>query len=171
MLSFLKRFFGQAVKSAGSIAPDSPIGTAAPAASTKSGIAADKKPQPVGAASQMGAAIRFTSDEAVAEPLWRKVATKRDVTAEQLKAWTCSKCGAALPNLDAEKTLKCASCGTVFRVPQASTSRPDGVYFNGGNIVIHGSVVGGDLVSVNTTKTQALSEMFAELSKQSSDSE
>ncbi|MBI5566400.1 MAG: hypothetical protein HY870_15985 [Chloroflexi bacterium] len=89
------------------------------------------------------------SDEAVAELLRRRVASIQDECAEQLKAWTCSKCGAPLPeSRTARFTLTCASCGTVFRAPQASTDRSGGVHFNGGAITVSGEVVGGDKIVI-----------------------
>lgn len=64
---------------------------------------------------------------------------------EQFKAWTCSKCGAVLPEAaDGESAVKCASCGTVFRVPQAET-HSGGIQISG-NVVVYGDVVGGDKV-------------------------
>ncbi len=71
---------------------------------------------------------------------------------EQLKAWTCSKCGAALPEIKCEESaVKCSRCGTVFHVPKAET-RSGGVQISG-NVVVQGDVVGGDKVVIQSSTT------------------
>ncbi len=88
---------------------------------------------------------------------------------EQLKAWTCSKCGAALPEIkDKESAVKCTHCGTVFSVPQ-ETARSGGVQISGDNIVIYGDVVGGDRIIGGMSKTEALNGILVKMRVQEED--
>jgi hypothetical protein len=65
---------------------------------------------------------------------------------EQLKAWICMKCGAPLPKPEDDVlSVQCASCGTVFQIPQAEM-RSAGVQISGDNIVVHGDIVGGNRI-------------------------
>jgi predicted RNA-binding Zn-ribbon protein involved in translation (DUF1610 family) len=68
-----------------------------------------------------------------------------------LAAWTCSKCGAALPKPEhGASAVKCAACGTMFQISQAE-ARSGGIQISG-NIVVHGDIVGGDRITiVNST--------------------
>jgi len=94
-------------------------------------------------------AALITSNETATELLRRRAVATHDEGASHLKAWTCSKCGASLPESSAERiTLKCASCGTVFWVSQTSTSHSGGVNFNGGTITVSGEIVGGDKIVI-----------------------
>jgi hypothetical protein len=73
---------------------------------------------------------------------------------DQLKAWICAKCGAQLPEpADAAAVVTCASCGTVFRVPQDSVEA-GGVQISG-SVVVHGDIVGRNkIVHVGPHKAQ-----------------
>jgi hypothetical protein len=71
---------------------------------------------------------------------------------EQLKAWVCAKCGATLPEPQAaDLAVACIKCGTVFRIPQKSV-QAGGVQISGSNVVIHGDVVGGDRIVVQSSR-------------------
>jgi hypothetical protein len=64
---------------------------------------------------------------------------------EQIKAWVCPKCGAALPKpVGEDSAITCASCGTMFRVPQDS-AQAGGVQI-GGSAIVHGDIVGRDKI-------------------------
>ena len=64
---------------------------------------------------------------------------------EQLRAWVCPNCGAALPKPKEENSaIKCTCCGTTLRVPQDSV-QAGGVQVSG-TVVVHGDIVGRDKV-------------------------
>jgi hypothetical protein len=59
------------------------------------------------------------------------------------QAWTCGKCGAALPAEAATgEMVTCGYCGTAFKLPTAQTRR-GGVSISGGAVTIGGDVIGG----------------------------
>ncbi len=90
----------------------------------------------------------MASDDEVAELLRRKAALMQDECAEQLKAWTCSKCGAALPRKPEDsETVACAYCGSVFRLPRPR-EHSGGVQINGSTITVGGDVIGGDRIVI-----------------------
>lgn len=123
MSAFLKRLFGGANKSSATVAPDSPPIVVGPIATIVDGPSL----------------------------LRRKYDTKQTESAEQLRDWTCSKCGAPLPEVDAGKSLlKCASCGTLFHIQETPRVISDGVNITGSNITISGDVVGGDRIVIVT---------------------
>jgi hypothetical protein len=164
MLSFFKKLFGRSTSQKTAIPSARVTGATDPIPAEKVAgvqIACDAitiDGDVIGGSIKRTVAINadlMASDEAVAELLRRKVASIQDECAEQLKAWACSKCGAPLPDSSTERfTLTCASCGTVYRMPQASTGRSGGIYFNGGTISVGGEVVGGDkIVIVNHGKS------------------
>jgi hypothetical protein len=65
------------------------------------------------------------------------------VSPNQLQAWTCIKCGAALPAEAATGELvTCGYCGTPFSLPTAKT-RCGGVTISGGSVTIGGDIIGG----------------------------
>ncbi len=172
MTSFLKRLFEARSNEAQPVEPvasDPPVDTAPLIASEQLEITPDEMvPSDIVGTPYVGGSVRIVSEEMAAELLKRKMATTIDLNIEQLKAWTCTQCGAPLPDLNAEATtVKCTSCGTVFRIPQTLTSRSGGVHISGSNVVVHGSIVGGDLVVTDTTQTkqQLFDEMIANFSK------
>ena len=62
---------------------------------------------------------------------------------QPLQAWTCVKCGAALPaEAGTGELVTCGYCGTPFKLPTVQTRR-GGVTISGGAVTIGGDVVGG----------------------------
>ncbi|MBP7687958.1 MAG: hypothetical protein KA765_08625 [Thermoflexales bacterium] len=162
MASFLKRLFGGADKSPVTVASDSL------SAATKPLTAVANEPSPAVATNdapttesmadiftqkqaefESSEAATTLREETVAELLRRKLAAMQDESAEQLKDWTCSKCGAPLPEVDAGKSLlKCSSCGTLFHKQQTPKVISGGVNISGSNITIGGDLVGGDQIVI-----------------------
>ncbi len=70
---------------------------------------------------------------------------------QPLQAWTCAKCGAALPvEAAAGVSVTCSSCGTPFKLPSAQ-AQGGGITISAGSVRISGDVVGGDLVKAAPT--------------------
>jgi hypothetical protein len=72
-----------------------------------------------------------------------------------LQAWTCVKCGAALPAEAGTGVLAiCGYCGTPFKLPVAQTRR-GGVTIAGGSVTIGGDIVGGSKHVIVTSEVPA----------------
>lgn len=68
---------------------------------------------------------------------------------QPLQAWTCVKCGAALPaEAGTGELVTCGYCGTPFKLPTAEV-RCDGVNISGGSVTIGGSIVGRNMVTMS----------------------
>ena len=69
-------------------------------------------------------------------------------TDRPLQAWTCAKCGAALPaEAGMGELVTCGYCGTPFKLP-AEQTRSGGVSISGGSVTIGGDVIGGSVVKI-----------------------
>ncbi len=72
-------------------------------------------------------------------------------SSQQPQAWTCAKCGAALPvEAAAGVSVTCSSCGTPFKLP-GTQAQGGGVTISGGSVFVGGDVVGGSVVKVAPT--------------------
>ena len=69
---------------------------------------------------------------------------------QPLQAWTCGKCGAALPaEAGTGELVTCGYCGTPFTLPTAKASS-GGVTISGGSVTIDGDVIGGSKVATTS---------------------
>ncbi len=67
---------------------------------------------------------------------------------QTLQAWTCVKCGAALPaEASAGEFVTCSHCGTSFSMPKTEV-RDSGVNISGESIFIGGDVIGGSVIKI-----------------------
>ncbi len=74
---------------------------------------------------------------------------------QPLQAWTCVKCGAALPaEAGTGELVTCGYCGTPFSLPTAKTRR-GGVTISGGAVTIGGDVIGGSKRVIVTSEVPA----------------
>ena len=97
---------------------------------------------------QVSASTRSVSDETMAELLRRKLVAMQAESAEQLKDWTCTKCGAALPREVTNcGTLSCTYCGSVFSTPRPRKFS-GGVNISGETITVGGDIIGGDRIVI-----------------------
>jgi hypothetical protein len=65
---------------------------------------------------------------------------------QPLQAWTCVKCGAALPaEAGTGELVTCGYCGTPFSLPTAKV-RCGGVNISGGSVFVGGDVIGRNLI-------------------------
>ncbi len=63
---------------------------------------------------------------------------------QALNPWTCSRCGAALPQPDDQATvIYCSHCGTPFQIPAHLSG---GVTIDAGTVRVGGSVYTGDVI-------------------------
>lgn len=92
------------------------------------------------------ATVSDAVDEASVSSLRNQKLIVQSLGADELKAWACTQCGAALPReVDDCNTVTCVACGSVFRLPQASM-RSLGVTIDADMITIGGDVVGGSKI-------------------------
>ena len=69
---------------------------------------------------------------------------------QPLQAWTCAKCGAALPaEAGTGELMTCGYCGTPFKLP-ATQTRSGGVAISGEAVTISGDVIGGSKRTIVT---------------------
>jgi hypothetical protein len=81
---------------------------------------------------------------------------------DQLQAWTCVKCGAALPAEAATGELvTCGYCGTPFSLPTAQTRR-SGVTISGESITIGGDIIGGSKRVIVTSEAPSAATIWDE---------
>jgi hypothetical protein len=65
---------------------------------------------------------------------------------QPLQAWTCVKCGAALPaEVATGELVTCGYCGTPFSLPTANL-RCGGVNISGGSVFVGGDIIGRNLI-------------------------
>jgi hypothetical protein len=77
-----------------------------------------------------------------------------------LQAWTCVKCGAALPaEAGTGALVTCGYCGTAFKLP---TARSGGVSISSGSITIGGDVVGGSKRVIMTSEAPSAAMIWDE---------
>lgn len=70
-----------------------------------------------------------------------------------LQAWTCAKCGAALPvEAAAGVSVTCNSCGTPFKLPRAQV-QGGGITVSGGSVAIGGDLVGRNKIIMAASDT------------------
>ena len=78
------------------------------------------------------------------------------------QAWTCARCGAALPvEAGTGELVICGYCGTPFVLPTART-RCGGVSISGGSVTIGGDVIGGTKHVVVTSAVPAAATVWDE---------
>ena len=74
---------------------------------------------------------------------------------QPVQAWTCVKCGAALPaEAGLGALVTCGYCGTPFKLPTAQTRR-GGVTISGGAVTIGGDIIGGSKHVIVTAEVPA----------------
>ena len=149
MASFLKRLFSR---------PPAPGDESAPITEPAPGLspASEGGSPPVEAASRqpetitvtaLEQATRYVSEEIFAQVVRDKLSAT-DLTAQQLHAWTCAKCGAALPRETGEcDTVTCGYCATIYRLPRPK-KRSSGIQISG-NVSVGGDIIGGDQVIIH----------------------
>ncbi len=72
---------------------------------------------------------------------------------QPLQAWTCVKCGAALPvEAGTGELVTCGYCGTPFKSPVARTGR-GGVTVSGSTVTIGGDLVGRNKITMAASDT------------------
>jgi hypothetical protein len=72
---------------------------------------------------------------------------------QPLQAWTCIKCGAALPaEAGTGAVVTCGYCGTPFSLPTA-TVRCGGVNISGGSVFVGGDIIGRNLIITTSNVT------------------
>lgn len=144
MTSFLKRLFSR---------PPAPIAKPEPSLSPASEgeslpvDAAPRQPETTTVAA-LEQSTRYVSEEAFVQLVRDKLSQPLDLNAQQLQAWTCTKCGAALPRETGEcDTVTCGYCATVYRLPRPK-KRTGGIQISG-NVSVGGDLIGGDRIIVN----------------------
>ena len=79
-----------------------------------------------------------------------------------LQAWTCAKCGAALPaQAGTGEIVTCGHCGTAFKLPKA-TARSGGVSISGGSVTVGGDIVGGSKHVIMTNEAPSTTKIWNE---------
>ncbi len=79
---------------------------------------------------------------------------------QPLQAWTCVKCGAALPaEAGTGELVTCGYCGTAFKLP---TARSGGVNISGGAVTIGGDVIGGSKRVIVTSEAPSTATIWDE---------
>ena len=74
---------------------------------------------------------------------------------QPVQAWTCVKCGAALPaEVGTGELVTCGYCGTPFSLPTAKTCS-GGVTISGGAVTIGGDVIGSSEHVIVTSEVPA----------------
>ena len=77
-------------------------------------------------------------------------------TNQPLQAWTCIKCGAALPaEVGPSKLVTCKHCGTLFKLP-ATKARTGGINISGGPVTIGGDLVGGSKIVTGSNDARSI---------------
>jgi hypothetical protein len=72
---------------------------------------------------------------------------------QPLQAWTCVKCGAALPaEAGTGELVTCGYCGTPFSLPTA-TVRCGGVNISAGSVFVGGDIIGRNLIITTSNVT------------------
>jgi hypothetical protein len=81
---------------------------------------------------------------------------------QSLQAWTCGKCGAALPaEAGTGELVTCGYCGTPFKLPTA-TARRGGVNISGGSVFVGGDIVGGSKRVIMTGEIPSTASIWDE---------
>ncbi len=79
-----------------------------------------------------------------------------------LQAWTCVKCGAALPaEAGSGELVTCGYCGTPFKLPTAEV-RHGGISISGGSVFIGGDLIEGSKVITAANVTIPAETMWDE---------
>ncbi len=88
---------------------------------------------------------------------------------QPLQAWTCVKCGAALPaEVATGEVVTCGYCGTPFSLP-AATTRHGGVTISGGSVTIGGDLIGGSKRVIVTSEAPSAATIWDEPDTDDSD--